>query len=77
MRRTLTISLLLLVLGGCAGSTMIGVMPDNIKISEGWIEWKELYPSAVANGYPAYDLQKETIGTSTKVFYKIDKEKWR
>ena len=73
MKHLTTLLLTLLVLGGC-GSTIIGVMPDDIEISEGWIEWEELYPSAVANGYPTYDLQKEAVGTSTKVFYKIDKK---
>ena len=68
--------LLLILLGfgliGCAGQTLISSSPDGVDISEGWIEWKKLYPY---DGVPTYNLEKASVEGSSKVFYKILKEK--
>jgi len=76
MKNTLALVLMVFGIVGC-GSTLIGRIPDGIDLSDGWVDWENLYPSAIANGITTYDFNKESVSTSSKVFYKVDYENQR
>jgi hypothetical protein len=75
VKRILTISVLLLVLGGCATSSNLFVAEplDGVQSSDGWVEWKELY-RPLASSVFTYDEEAKALGPSSKIFYKVNKE---
>ena len=72
--------LLLLGIVGCSSKSVYneGVLPSGISESNNWVELKEAYlsPSVLisASSAPTWDVERQKLGDTSKIFYRIDSD---
>tara|TARA_B100000886_G_C20372576_1_gene470285 strand:+ start:154 stop:1044 length:891 start_codon:yes stop_codon:yes gene_type:complete len=75
-----TVILLLFGILGCTSKSVYreGVLPSEMSESNNWVELKEAYrsPSVLisASSAPTWDVEKQKLGDTSKIFYRIDSD---